>query len=321
MARIIACTSCGATLNLPPGAEGRRLKCPRCGAKFLADAGPPGASPDPSRGETDSTLELSKRISSTDLPVIPMAAGDLRETFELPMLTESAGKAGSAAGAAGAKGTSDAATLFDDRPAAPRRKTGAEARAQSRRCPTCGSVVPAGMSLCGTCGLDLETGSRVSLEDEFAPPPKPRHKPVPIPIAVLGGLCVIGSLALSLVAAAQWRRGTTGAEYFIPVALFGTFAAVQFLRGKTARLLMVALGIGAAVDLVALIALPVYTANADVSVVRRPDAVDDPDAADAIIVGKPIDRDRLSLGITLLFLYAVVSVYLLSPQVHRHFRR
>src|SRR2546429_591121 len=73
---------------------------------------------------------------------------------------------------AGSRPVGDALALFQDSPkAAPRRLGAAEARAQARRCPTCGGVVPAGMSLCQTCGLDLETKTRVSLDDDLAPPP------------------------------------------------------------------------------------------------------------------------------------------------------
>ena len=45
-------------------------------------------------------------------------------------------------------------------PLGARGQRGAEARAQARRCSSCASIVPAGLSLCSRCGLDLDTGVR-----------------------------------------------------------------------------------------------------------------------------------------------------------------
>ncbi len=56
----------------------------------------------------------------------------------------------------------DALALFQDEPKQNRKPKGAEARAKARRCPSCGGVVGIGMSLCNTCGLDLDTGKRVA---------------------------------------------------------------------------------------------------------------------------------------------------------------
>ena len=54
----------------------------------------------------------------------------------------------------------DVLALFQDEPKTNRKPKGAEARAKARRCPDCGGVVGVGMSLCNTCGLDLDTGQR-----------------------------------------------------------------------------------------------------------------------------------------------------------------
>lgn len=321
MPRSIQCTQCGVVLNLPANAEGRRLKCPKCGHKFQAvssgDAAAPAAKPGGDEADAGSTLLLSNTFRAQDLPAMPTADGDLRETFELPMMTEAAA-AGPAAGA-----VSDASSLFEQKPAAPRRKTGAEARAQARRCPTCGGVVAVGMSICQTCGLDLDSGKHVSLDDDLSPPPPARPQGIPIPIAVVGGLSLAGSVVLTMAAIVKWSGGVAGAAYFIPVTLFGVFGAVQFLRAKTTKILLAALTLGAAIDLVAYVALPIYSAQVETTVIQSPDAVDNPEVEREMIrpIHERLDQNSITTGITLLFLYAAVSIYLLSPQVNRHFRK
>jgi hypothetical protein len=327
MPRSIQCTHCGVVLNLPAQAEGRRLKCPKCGTKFVAgDAapGPGSTAPDATGQNADSTLVLTKQYGSLDLPVMPTAAGDLRDTFDQSMMRDAAPSSkAKAEGAARDGQTADAAILFKDEPVAPRRKKGAEARSQARRCPTCGGVVPVGMSICQTCGLDLETGLRVGLDDDYTPPTPMRSQGMPIPIAVIGGISFAGSLALAVVAFVKWHGGMEGAIYFVPVALFATFAAVQFLRGKSTKLLLAALTLGAVIDLVALVALPIYNAQADTVVEKINSTGEDPDSPGEGLrpMAERLDTDRMTMGLTLLFLYASVSIYLLSPHVHKHFRK
>ena len=322
MSRTIQCSNCGVVLNLPPQVQGRRLKCPKCGTKFefssasSSPAASPKVEPSPS-----STLLLTKKPSSGELPVMPTSAGDLRETFDLPMMRDEAAPAVKMAPIAD---VADANALFkDDGQVTTRRKNAAEARSKARRCPTCGSVVQVGMSLCNTCGLDLETGIRVGLTDDLSPPPLPSSGGMPIPVAVIGGLSFAGSVVAALVAIVAWLGGTDGAQYFVPVALFGAYAAVQFLRGKTLKLLLVALGLAAAIDLAALVALPIYQAQAETNVVQVKDVGDDPDATGEVIrpMAERLDTQRITTGFVLLVLYAAISVYLLSPQVNRHFRK
>jgi hypothetical protein len=324
MARTIHCLYCGVPLNLPAQAEGRKVRCPKCEGRFqvpAASGAKKAAPPAAPAHRPDSTFELSGKPSSEELSVIPTAEGDLRETFDLPMMTEAAAPAAAVVPAA-AQHVADATALFRDAPVNHRRKTGAEARAQARRCPTCGGVVGVGMSVCQTCGLDLETGMRVGLEDDLAPPPAPSRQGVPIPLAVVGGLCLAASVALAVVALVQWHGGLEGAQYFVPVAGFGVFAAVQFLRGKSVKLLLVALTLGAAIDLVGLIALPIYNAQAETQVVARTDNTNDPDVESEIIrpVADRLDLNKLKTGFALLAVYAGLSRYLLSRHVQRYFR-
>jgi predicted RNA-binding Zn-ribbon protein involved in translation (DUF1610 family) len=316
-------------LNLPEQAAGRRLKCPRCGAKFVVPTD--GAAPQPAGPETgtkkgpDTTFELTRKQSSLEFPVMPTASGDLRETFDLESMTGAAPPAEPAPRAPGSGGreAADALALFEEKPTKPRRKTGAEARATARRCPNCGGVVSVGMSICKSCGLDLESGTRVDLADDLAPPPAPRSEGFPIAMTILGGLSFALSVALAVAALVVWRQGLSGAQYFIPVAAFGGYAAVQFLRGKSVKMLLAALTIGAVIDVAALVGVPIYNANAEATVVPRKEASDDPDAATEIIrpVSERLDMQRIKLGLALLTLYAATSVYLLSPTVQKHFRK
>jgi predicted RNA-binding Zn-ribbon protein involved in translation (DUF1610 family) len=332
MPRTINCIECGIVLNVPDQAMGKRLKCPKCGTRFALTAGAEGSpnstcllatakNPSP-RSESDA------RNSSAEC--LPTAPGDLRDTFDLPMLDDARPGSGSGSGlvAAGVPASSsqknaDALALFDDGPKAKRRPTGAEARSKARRCTTCGGVVPAGMSICGKCGLDLESGSRVSLDDDLGPPPPPPAPAMPIPIGVIGGVSFLASLIFAIATLSLWLRGTDGYQYFVPVCLFGIFAAVQFLRRKSSKLLLMALTFGLAIDIVALIAMPIYHANAEAGPVVRSTPLIDPDQADIVIpsVVERLDTQSLSLGIGLIVVYAAVSVYLISPPVKRYFRQ
>jgi hypothetical protein len=268
--------------------------------------------------------------SAEALPTVP---GDVRDVFGLPLLNEEGAATKAAAtkastgsdvrqASAAAKPAADAHALFDDgRPRPARKPSAAAARSKARRCPTCGGVVPVGMSLCSTCGLDLETGTRVTLEDDLAPPPL-RKPPLPLAITILGGICFLSSVIFTIVTTSLWLRGFEGFQYFVPIALFAVFAAIQFLRQKSVRLLLMALSFGLAIDTVALIAMPIYRANAETAEAVRTTQVDEPDKAGLVIpsVVERLDTQSLSLGIGLVAVYAGVVVYLLSPQVRRHFR-
>jgi len=323
----IQCIHCGVVLSLPEKVVGRRLKCPKCGEKF--QVGATGAVPIPTpakgnEGAPGATMLLSSRSTVGDLPAMPMTdGGDLRDTFELPMMTESAPAAKGSASPAGGE-AADALALFEDAPQPRRKKTGAEARATARRCPTCGGVVPVGMSICQKCGLDLESGARVDLNDDLSPPPPPKPPGLSIPMAVVGALCLAVSVALTGYALYKWNGGLDGAIYFVPLALFGAAASVQFLRAKTAKLLLVALTLGAVMDLTFMIAYPIYVANAEAAPIVRPISnEDDPEIEKEMIkpLAERLDTDTMGKGIALLVLYAGVSIYLISPGVQRRMRK
>ena len=336
MSRTIKCTNCDVALNLPAQALGRRLKCPKCGVKFHAtETQAPKVSSNGKKTGLDlddfdrpSTLELSRLVGSrSDLPAQPSSPGDLLSTFTLPMLTEadtaSAPARGKSATAVGFPDTADASNLFKEDAKPRKRPTGAEGRAQARRCPTCGGVVPVGMSICQRCGLDLDTGMRVDLLDDLSPASLPSQSGVPILIGVIGGLCLALSLALAIFALVLAAGGNSGSIYFVPIAIFGGYASVQFLRRKAIKPLLVALTLGATINLFAMVAMPIYNANQDVRVVSNKDVGENPDLADEVI-SSPLDQldtRKVTTGFVVLAAYAGLSVALLSTTINKNFRK
>lgn len=319
MPRTIQCPQCGVVLNVPDESAGRRLKCPRCSSRIAPEPGGEASTrqgPGVADARPSSSVYVDASASSREFD-LPTAEGDLRETFDLPMMT---GEAGSPAAAK----QSDAVALFNDSGPPTRRQSAAEARARSRRCPTCGSLVPAGMSLCATCGLDLETGTRIGLADDLEPVAPPRRSAgIPIGIALVGGISLLGSIILGMISLFQWQnRGVEGAQLLALVCLFGIFAAVQFLRGKSIKLLVVALSIGALLDVIILIGLPVYEAQqrAAESVIESQNL--DPDQTGVTRpITETLEMEKVWWGIAVLLFYAATATYLNSPPVRRHFER
>ena len=333
MPRTIRCINCAVKLNLPENVASRRLKCPKCGARFQAtesDLSAASTMPGISDARFDSLsglVPVPKDLPDSglvpvpkDLPEgpLPIAAGDLRETFELPMMTE----ADTSGGSRPAREVADALALFETKATA-KRLRGAEARAQNRRCPTCGRVVAAGTSLCHGCGLDLDTGTRIDLDYDLVQAPPPPDESIPIDIAAVGGTCLLAGAALGIFALTQWKEWLDGMEFLALVCAFAVYAAVMLLRLKTMKLLLVALTLGALIDVVALICLPAYNAYADRDPQQQQISMDDPDKEDIVIpsVVERIDTNKITWGIALLCIYAALSVYLLSPRVRRYMGR
>lgn len=328
MPRTIQCPDCGVVLNVPEAAAGRRLKCPKCGNRFAADGAPtPTPPPPPSASRppiarrdpiAGSTLLLSTSGGHGDID-LPTASGSLREQFDLPLLGEDGPTSPVPAGAADPMG------LFrDESPVGRRKPLPGDARSRDRRCPTCGSVVPRGMSLCATCGLDLDTGAQVDLMDDIDAVAGPRRSTAPpMGVVIVGGLAISTAVIFSIISLLQWQKGESGYVFLLLVCLFGIGAAVQFLRSKTTRLLLVALTLGAVIDVVAMMILPVFDAVSQVDVRDHNPDPDEVDASDTTIVSmsERLDTNRLSWGIAILVCYAAVCVYLNSPPVKRHFRR
>jgi LSD1 subclass zinc finger protein len=313
--------SCRTVLNLPPGALGKRLKCPKCGTKFQSgtpESRPPSSEPGVAEAGPASTAIRATGYRHDD-DALPVASGDLRETFDIPLMMDE----DEIPRRPGRNNAPDPSSLFRDDPPSRRRPTGAAARSQPRRC-SCGGVVPAGMSLCSRCGLDLDTGLReeVAEDDEDlladAPTMSRRGAETPFGILVVGGVCFLASVLLAFFCLLKLHG--LGALSFALVCVFGIAASIQFLRGKSAKLLMVALMLGAAIDVVALIALPVYDAMNNVAPPAA--SVDQGDDEEKITpLAERVDPRVITWGIVILLVDAGFMVYLSTAGIRRHFEQ
>jgi hypothetical protein len=268
-------------------------------------------------------FEFPKQPVTSEAPAPSLGEGDLREAFDLPLVSGSARDMERGEGVTRAQ-SADVGGLFDDRPSK-RRMTAAEARSQARRCVTCGAGVPKGMSICGTCGTDQETGLRVGLEDDLAPPPPPPSQGPPIHVSIAGGLCITGSLILLILALIQTTK--TGSTVlllsWLSLALvsgFGIYGSVQFLRGKSAKQLIVALTLGAIVDVLGLVALPLLQPflQEPESIVSQVIPTDPEDGNVGILPFEDrFDFKRIMAGIGLILVYVIFALYLISPPVRK----
>ncbi len=329
MPRTIECTQCHAVLNLPVSiAAGKKLKCPRCGLKFRVtdrDASSESTAPGVADAAASSTFELDKRRRDLDDLPMPLSDGDLRETFNLPLM--SSRDLETSQMASSGRETSDAAALFDDPvPAHRRKKTAGDARRTARRCSHCGGLVPQGMSLCTACGTDQETGRRIGFDDDLAPPPPPPAPGPPFHVLFVGGLSAAGSVTLAILSVMGSTHTTSQLEklgwlLLGLVAVFAVLAAIEFIRGKTTRLLLVAVAMASIVDVMALIALPIIQANFDAPEhIVVPINTNDQDAADVEIrpLEERLDIRRMMLGVVLLVACAGATIYLLSPPAKKY---
>ncbi len=336
MSRTTQCPNCGVVLNVPEAAASKRLKCPKCGTKF--QSGTPGTKPQSSAPGVDTAGPASTLLPTEGRPAsgshstkqphhdpdLPTAASDLRETFDAELLMGEDAPAKPKKPSKSAE-IADASSLLADDDPPKRRVTAAEARSKPRRCPDCSYVVPAGMSLCARCGLDLDTGRRHNVIDEIteeAPPP-PRVAGPPIGIALIGGVSLIVSLILTILSFMAYSKGQAGTQYLGLVSLYGVFAAVQFLRGKSVKLLMIALGLAAGIDVIALIALPLYNVFTAPPVVQdsAPVGIDPEDMPHYQNISQQVDSRTITWGIVILLLIAAAMVYLSTRAVRRHFER
>jgi len=334
MPRTILCQKCGVVLNLPAAVSaGKRMKCPKCGHRF-AISEKDASSESTVAGDTDADLvssrDFGKRPPSHDNLPVPAGDKDLRDLFDLPLGT--AASIEKSAVESKKPVVSDAEALFQEPSVRKKKSTGAEARAQARRCVSCGGFVPKGMSICTACGVDQDTGMRVGLDDDLVPPPPAATGP-PLHIAITGFLCGLASLLLLVLSLIQSVRGQAGPTQYgwlclALVSAFGIYGAVQFFIGRSVKYLMLALTLGVFVDAMSLIALPIYQATfADRETVvtkvakkDTPDSLDDEDVQ-IIPVTDRLDLQKIEGGLIVILLYAMLSIYLMSPPVKRYFIR
>jgi hypothetical protein len=362
----IQCPECGVVLNVPDSAAGRKLKCPKCATKFaapksfgpddsvIADSPSPNSTMFPTRKDPKSQVSgdmPTRRPSSgsIDLPVssgrpasgdlfdLPSTPAPLRDTFDLPLLADDLPLLvdETPKGSPQKKAPADVLALFQDEPKSNRKVTGAEARSKARRCPSCGGVVGIGMSLCNTCGLDLDTGQRITPLEVFDEeiPAFHRSDTPPLGIMFVGSIAALANVLLTVISLTAWANGKgIGFLCLLIIWIFGIYAAVQFLRQKAIRPLFLALGLAVSVGVVYLIVLPIVDVNfaAEIPIANDPDApppnVDgidpnDPDAPAVRNMAEQLNVSRIFLGIAALLSYAAVSIYLNTPGIKRQFHK
>lgn len=345
MTRTIHCPSCKVELTIPEEAGSRRLRCPKCATRFYPDGLPAGKSPSPAssflatkaepprspKAKADRSPSTKPKPKSPTPPgaVVAPPAADLRDLLDIPLVDDDPLRPSRPAGVA------DAASLFrDDPPAGRRKKAVAEAKREARRCPSCGSVVLSGMSLCERCGLDLDTGQRYDVFEESlddAPPPMEIAGP-PAMVLVIGVVALVAGLVLTVLSVKVLDG--VGRLLLTPVCLFGAFAGLQFLRGKALKLMIVSLMLGGGVDLVALVILPIVMADEGVSSEPgvesetaekpAPAAKLEPGSSDAIPM-KPVyermDKTKVAVGIGIFLMDAAMLIAIATPGVHHYFER
>jgi hypothetical protein len=279
----------------------------------------------PSSGSIDLPISPSRPSSgSIDLPSSPAS---LRETFEIPLMGEDLPLLADdlPRSPKASKAPADALALFQDDPAPKRKPKGAEARAKARRCPSCGGVVGVGMSLCNTCGLDLDTGQRVAPLEVFedAIPAMPRSETPPLGVLFVGSMAALVNVLLTVICLIQWAKGEgIGFLCLLIIWIFGVYASVQFLRRKAIRPLFLALGLAAGVGVVYLIALPIWDANVVHEVAINPEVApppEDPDALPVENLAEKLNISKIMWGVAAMLAYAAISLYLNTPAVKRQF--
>src|SRR5271165_5781683 len=335
MPRTILCQECGVVLNLPAAVSaGKRMKCPKCGHKFAIsekDASSESTMAGVADADLASSCDLGKRPPSHDNLPVPAGDKDLRDLFDLPL--ETAASIEKSAVSSQKPVVSDAEALFQESTVRKKKAKGAEARAQARRCVSCGGFVPKGMSICTACGVDQDTGMRVGLDDDLVPPPPRAATSPPLHITIIGFLCGLTSLLLLVLSLIQSVRGQAGSTQYgwlclALVSAFGIYGAVQFFIGRSVKYLMLALTLGVFIDAMSLIALPIYQATfadqeAIVTKVAKKNTADSLDLEDVQInpVTDRLDLQKIEGGLIVILLYALLSIYLMSPPVKRYFIR
>ncbi len=269
-------------------------------------------------------------IPAHDAPLSPIdgipvarADGDLREAFDLPLSDARTMERGQSADA----GIADAAALLQERPLASRRTSPAEARAQARRCTRCGSGIPKGMSLCGTCGLDQDSGQLIDFDEDLMPKSAPISNTPPIHVSIVGGVCGVAMLILTIASLVQSGKSDNPYIHYgwlvvAAVAGFAIYGAVMFLLGKSARVLLLALTLCAVVNVGGLIVMPVaipfVESPEDFKQRVESSEVDDTTGIKIVSVADRFDLGKIKLGVTLMILYAGASGYLMSNRVKKY---
>jgi len=128
-----------------------------------------------------------------------------------------------------------------------------------------------------------------------------------------------------ILAVIQSTRTETSLQFLSWLGLglvsgYGIYSSIQFIRGKSAKLLIAALTLGVIVDVMTLIALPLLQPfmQDQEKIVKQivPDDVDDASVG-ILSFEERIDLKRIMFGIGLILIYAIFSIYLISPPVKK----
>jgi hypothetical protein len=211
----------------------------------------------------------------------------------------------------------EVAELFADSDSQPRPRQAAESRQKPRVCPDCGGMIPVGMSLCQVCGYDYDSGGKVDLVDivdevpELLPPPGPPFMLLMLGVMTL--MCAAAGFVISLIALDGVGRISVAA-----LCLYGVFAAVQFLRGRSVHHLLTAVILGAVVDILGLIILPIF------SEVMNATPVYEIRDGEEVPVFRPladrIDFNKVTWGIIILIVASFVIFALLNSNIKAYFQ-
>ncbi len=167
---------------------------------------------------------------------------------------------------------------------------------------------------------------RIGLEDDLAPPPPPRPQGPPLHISIVGGLCGTGALITMLSGVIMSTQGDPGIEHYAwlvlaAVSAFAIFGCVQFLRGRSAKVLLLALTIGLGVDVLGLVAVPIIQPMLEdqdqIAKVVKPKELDESDV-EIKSFEERMNIRKIQLGVAGILIYAMLSVYLTSNPVKKY---
>ena len=145
---------------------------------------------------------------------------------------------------------------------------------------------------------------------------------------MLGGLTFMASLTASIFALVIAQRPDSSQFGFICLALigaFGMYASVQFLRGSSMKLLAVALMLGAIIDILGMVFLPIYQASRDREGMRSQVSITDVMEDRVMIPSMPEllepHMNTIYAGIVILLVIAAALYYLSLPATRDKFNR
>ncbi|MFH0965477.1 MAG: hypothetical protein V2A58_15870 [Planctomycetota bacterium] len=221
--RVEICTGCGAVLRVPA------FEDPEVGvAKIVAKPGKAAPAVESTPGARAAPKTAQTRAAEAKQPPGPKAAPKPKPKPQVPK-----------------RKPETLPTPETEAAPAPKREV------QGRVCPDCGADVPADIAICDSCGLDLETGRKYGKKG------KARGEKIPVPAMMTGHLLGAYAILYVLVALVGGRVGLkvnwVGAFFYAatPFVVVGALLWGRYL----------AVGLGAAVGILAVLVLSSFTAK------------------------------------------------------------